>query len=62
MRSASESPENTADVMRATFVVDRALVAEFRKIALRRQRTFSGELRKLIEDEVARERELEQAA
>lgn len=62
MRNASESSATTADLMRATFVVDRALVAEFRKIAGRRQRTFSGELRKLIEDEVARERELEQAA
>lgn len=59
MRNASESSQ---DFMRATFVVDRALVAEFRKIAEKRQRTFSGELRKLIEDEVARVRWAEEQA
>lgn len=55
MRNASENGEGVGeDVMRATFEVPRSLVAEFRKIAEARERTFSAELRKLMADEIAR--------
>lgn len=50
------------DVMRATVVVSRDLVAEFREIAKRNERTFSQELRRLMSEYVARDQQERMAA
>lgn len=54
MRKATAKPANE---IRATFVAPRDLVEEFRALARRRERNLSQELRKLMADEVARDRE-----
>ncbi len=56
MRNANETHQNRNPEIRATFVAPRDLIDEFRLIAKRNQRTFSGEVRKMIEDAVERER------
>jgi len=56
MRKANETTQADAD-LRATFIVPRALADEFRLVAKRNQRTLSGELRKMMEDAVARAKE-----
>jgi hypothetical protein len=57
MRKASELPETSDSIMRATFEVPRSLVEEFRQLAKRHERTFSQELRQVMRDELAREKQ-----
>ena len=58
MRKTSENPASgRTDEIRATFVAPRDLIDELRLIAKRNQRTLSGELRKMIDDAVTRERD-----
>lgn len=44
-------------MLRATFEVPRELAHQFRALAKRRERTLSSELRKLMADELQKERE-----
>jgi hypothetical protein len=61
MRNASENHTGQNPEIRATFVAPRELIDEFRLIAKRNQRTFSGEVRKMIENAVAHERKRKQS-
>lgn len=56
MQNASTKPQGgQTDEMRMAFVAPRALIAELRVLAKANQRSASAELRKLIEDAIARE-------
>ncbi len=57
MRKASETSSSLPPgILRATFEVDRALADEFRLVAKRRERTFSGELRQLMREAIDRDK------